>query len=77
MESLFNELLEAYKATHVSINGKGVQMECSKIWRDLKKDKKVGPALKAELANLADQWKRQSKKTFKGIDVFVEKSSIK
>ena len=32
----------------------------------LKKDKKDGPALKAGLANLADQWKRQSKKHSKG-----------
>ena len=66
MESLFNELLEASKATHVSINGKEVQMECWNIWRDFKKEKKNGPVLKAGLANHADQWKRQSKKPSKG-----------
>ena len=53
MESLFDELLEAYKATHVSINGKEVQIECTKIWQDLRKEKKNGPAVKAGLANLS------------------------
>ena len=76
MESLSNELLEAYKATHVSINGKGVQMECSKIWRDLKKREEEWSGLEGRISqSLADQWKRQIKKmSFKGIDnVFMEK----
>ena len=36
-------------------------MECSKIWRDFKKEEKNGPALKAGLANRADQWKGKVK----------------
>ena len=40
MEKLFNKLLIVYKKTHVTINGQQAQIECSKIWREIKKGKK-------------------------------------
>ena len=40
MEKLFNKLLIVYKKTNVTINGQQAQIECSKIWREIKKRKK-------------------------------------
>ena len=39
MTDLFNEFLTTYKQTPVSVNGQQAQIECSRIWREVKKGK--------------------------------------
>ena len=39
MTDLFDEFLTTYKQTPVSVNGQQAQIECSRIWREVKKGK--------------------------------------
>ena len=39
MTDLFDKFLTMYKQTHVSVNGQQVQIDCSRIWREIKKGK--------------------------------------
>ena len=39
MTDLFDEFLTTYKQTHASVNGQQAQIECSRIWREVKKGK--------------------------------------
>ena len=75
MEKLFNKLLIVYKKTHVTINGQQTQIECSKIWREIKKGKN-DPETKLEAQTLMAQWQNSMKKPRKGsIERFLVKKS--
>ena len=37
MTDLFDKFLTTYKQTHVSVNGQQAQIECSRLWREIKK----------------------------------------
>ena len=39
MTDLFDKFLTTYKQTHVSVNGQQTQIECSRLWREIKKGK--------------------------------------
>ena len=39
MTDLFDKFLTTHKQTHVSVNGQQAQMECSRLWREIKKGK--------------------------------------
>ena len=39
MTDLFDTFLTTYKQTHVSVNGQQVQIECLRLWREIKKGK--------------------------------------
>ena len=55
IEKLFNKLLIIYKKTDVTINGQQAQIECSKIWREIKKGKNDSET-KLEAQTLMAQW---------------------
>ena len=75
MEKLFNKLLIVYKKAHVTINGQQVQIECSKIWREIKKGKNDSET-KLEAQTLMAQWQNSMKKPRKGsIERFLVKST--
>ena len=75
MEKLFNKLLIVYKKTHVIINGQQAQIECSKIWREIKKGKNDSET-KLEAQTLMAQWQNSMKKPWKGsIKRFLVKKS--
>ena len=75
MEKLFNKLLIVYKKTHVSVNGQQAQIECSKIWREIKKGKNDSET-KLEAQTLMAQWQNNMKKPWKGsIERFLVKKS--
>ena len=75
MEKLFNKLLIVYKKTHVTINGQQAQIECSKIWREIKKGKNDSET-KLETQTLMAQWQNSTKKPRKGsIERFLVKRS--
>ena len=73
MEKLFNKLLIAHKKTHVTINGQQAQIECSKIWREIKKGKKDSE-IKLEAQTLMAQWQNSMKKPRKE---FIERFLVK
>ena len=39
MTDLFDKFLTTHKQTHVSVNGQQAQIECSRLWREIKKGK--------------------------------------
>ena len=74
MEKLFNKLLIVYKK-HVTINAQQAQIECSKIWREIKKGKNDSET-KLEAQTLMAQWQNSMKKPRKGsIERFLVKKS--
>ena len=75
MEKLFNKLLIVCKKTHVTINGQQAQIECFKIWREIKKGKNDSEK-KLEAKTLMAQWQNSMKKPRKGsIERFLVKKS--
>ena len=75
MEKLFNKLLIVYKKTHVTINGQQARIECSKIWREIKKGKNDSER-KLEAQTLMGQWQNSMKKPRKrSIERFLVKKS--
>ena len=65
MTDLFDTFLTTYKQTHVSVNGQQVQIECLRLWREIKKGK-GNSATKSEAQNFMLQWKMNVKKPGKG-----------
>ena len=51
MTDLFDKFLTTYKQTHVSVKGQQAQVECSRLWREIKKGK-VNAATKSEAQKL-------------------------
>ena len=39
MTYLFDKLLTTYKQTYVSVNGQQAQIECLRLWREMKERK--------------------------------------
>ena len=75
MEKLFNKFLTVYKKTHVTINGQQAQIECSKIWREIKKGQNDSET-KLEAQTLMVQRQNSMKKPRKGsIETFLVKKS--
>ena len=75
MENLFNKLLIVYKKTHVTTNGQQAQIECSKIWHEIKKGKN-NSEIKLEAQTLMAQWHNSLKKPRKGtVERFLVKKS--
>ena len=67
--------MTTYKQTHVSINGQQAQIECSKLWREIKKGKE-NAATKSEAHKLMLQWKMNVKKPGKrSIVIFFTKTA--
>ena len=65
MTDLLHKFLATYKQTHVSVNGQQAQIECSRLWREIRKGKE-NPATKSEAQKLMLQWKMNVKKPGKG-----------
>ena len=78
MTDLFDKFLTTYKQTHVSVNGQQAKKECSRLWREIKKEKE-NAATKSEAQKLTLQWKMNVKKTGKGsiINVFIKAATKK
>ena len=75
MEKLLNKLLIVNEKTHVTINGQQAQIECCKIWREIKKAK-TDSETKLEAQTLMAQWQNSMKKPRKGsIERFLVKKS--
>ena len=76
MEDLFSTFLTAYKQTHVSVNGQQAQIDCSRLWREIKKGKDDN-STKSEVQNVMLQWKVNAKKPGKGsiVNFFAKQSS--
>ena len=65
MADFYDKFLTTYKQTHVSVNGQQAQIECSKLWREIKKGKQ-NAAKKSEAQKPMLQWKMNFKKPEKG-----------
>ena len=77
MTDLFERFLTTYQQTHVSVNVQQVQIECSRLWREIKKGKE-NAATKSEAQRLMLQWKMNVKKPGKGSFVnFFTKAATK
>ena len=77
MTDSFDKFFTTYKQTHVSVNGKQAQIECSRLWREIKKGKE-NAATKSETQKLMLRWKMNVKKPGKGSIVnFFTKASTK
>ena len=77
MTDLFDKFLTTQKQTHVSVNGQQAQIECSRLWREIKKGKE-NAATKSEAQKLMLQWKMNVKKPGKGSIVnFFSKADTK
>ena len=61
------------KQTRVSVNGQQAQIECSGLWREIKKGKE-NAATKSEAQKLMLQWKMNVKKPGKGsiVNFFIK-----
>ena len=66
MTDLYDKFLTTYKQTHVSVNGQQAQIECSRLWREIKKGKE-NAATKSEAQKLMLQWKMNVKKPGKSL----------
>ena len=51
LTDLFDKFLTTHKKTHVSINGQQTQIQCSRLWREIKKEKQ-NAATKSEAQKL-------------------------
>ena len=77
MTDLFDKFFTTYKQTHVSVNGQQSQIECSRLWREIKKGKE-NAATKSEAQKFMLQWKMNVKKPGKGSIVnFFTKAATK
>ena len=78
MTYLFDKFLTTYKQTHVSVNGQPAQIECSRLWSEIKKVK-GNAATKSEAQKLMLQWKMNAKKPGKGsiVNFFAKAPSKK
>ena len=54
--NLFGKFLTTYKQTHVSVNGQQARIECSRLWREIKKATE-NAATKCEAQKVMLQWK--------------------
>ena len=63
MTYLFDKFLTTYKQTHAGVNGKQAQIECSRLWREIKKGKQ-NAATKSEAQKVMLQWKMNVKDFF-------------
>ena len=61
MTDLFDMFLTTYKQTHISVNGQQAQIECSRLWCEIKKGKEK-TATKSEARKHMLQWKMNAKK---------------
>ena len=57
----FENLLKVYKPTHFNINGQQSQIECLRIWREIKKGKN-DIETKSNAQKLTVQWKANIQK---------------
>ena len=48
---MLDKFLTTYKQTHISVDGQQAQIECSRLWREIKKGKQ-NAATKSEAKNL-------------------------
>ena len=77
MKNLCDKFLTTYKQTHVGVNGQQAQIECSRLWHEIKKGKE-NAATKSEAQKLILQWKMNVKKPGKGSIVnFFTKAATK
>ena len=77
MTDLFDKFLTTQKQTHVSVNRQQAQIECSRLWREIKKGKE-NAATKSEPQKLMLQWKMNVKKPGKSSIVnFFSKAATK
>ena len=77
MTDLFDKFLATYKQTHVSVNGQQAQIECSRPWREIKKEKE-NAAAKSEAQKLMLHRKMDAKKPGKGSIInFFTKAATK
>ena len=61
MTDLLDKFLTTYEQIHVNVNGQQAQIECSRLWREIKKGKE-NAATKSEAPKLMLQWKMNVKK---------------
>ena len=77
MSDFFDRFLTTYNQTHVSVNGQQAQIECSRLWIEIKKGKE-NAATKPEAQKLMLLWKMNEKKPGKGsIVIFFNQSHYK
>ena len=77
MADFFDKILTTYKQTHVGLNGQQVQIECSRLWREIKKGKE-NATTKSETQKLMLQRKMNVKKPGKcSIINFFTKAATK
>ena len=77
MTDLFDKFLITYKQARVSVNGQQAQIECSRLWHEIKKEKE-NAATKSEAQKLMLQWKMNVKVPGKGsIVIFLTKAATK
>ena len=77
MADLYDKFLTTNKQTHVSVNGQQAQIECSRLWREIKKGKE-NAATKSEAQKLMLQWKMNVKRPGKSLlIIFFRKASTK
>ena len=60
MTDLFDKFLTRYRQTQVSVKGQQAQIECSRLWREIKKGKE-NAATKSEAQKLMLQCKMNVK----------------
>ena len=65
MTYLFDKLLTTYKQTYVSVNGQQAQIECLRLWREMK-ERKQNATTKFEAQKFMLQRKVNVKKPWKG-----------
>ena len=67
-----------FKQTHVCVNGQQAQIECSRLWREIKKGKE-NAATKSEAQKFMLQWKMNVKKPEKGstVNIFIKAATKK
>ena len=70
---LFDRFLTTYKQNYVSVNGQQTQIECSRLWREIKKGKEK-TAVKSEAQKHLLQWKMNATKTRKSsiVNFFIK-----
>ena len=75
MTDLFDKFLTTQKQTHVSVNRQQAQIECSRLWREIKKGKE-NAATKSEAQKLMLQWKMNVKKPGKSLIIIFFQQSL-
>ena len=61
ISQLHQELVNAYKKRFMCENGQVAVVKCSPIWKNMRKDFKTFPELKAQIHSQIEAWKQEAK----------------